>query len=94
MKIVFEFIIYILQIYIWIIFVRVILSWFRISPVGIWGKIYKFIIDITEPFLMVFKKIIPTIKIGRGYLDISPIIAIVAIQIILFILRLLVSRFL
>jgi len=94
MKIVFEFIIYILQIYIWIIFIRVILSWFRVSPVGVWAKIYKFIIDITEPFLIVFKKIIPTIKIGRGYLDISPIIAIVVIQIILFLLRLLVSKFL
>jgi uncharacterized protein YggT (Ycf19 family) len=72
----------------------VILSWFRVSPVGVWVKIYKFIIDITEPFLIVFKKIIPTIKIGRGYLDISPIIAIIVIQIILFFLRLLVSRFL
>ena len=94
MKIVFEFIIYILQIYIWVIFIRVVLSWFRVSLVGVWGRIYKFIIDITEPFLIVFKKIIPTIKIGRGYIDISPIIAIVVIQIILFLLRLLVSRFL
>ncbi len=94
MKIVLEFIIWILRIYIWVIFIRVVLSWFRVSPVGVWGRIYKFIIDITEPFLIVFKKIIPKIRIGRGYLDISPIIAIIVIQIILFFLRLLVSRFL
>lgn len=94
MRIVFEFIIYVLQIYIWIIFIRVILSWFRINPVGIWGKIYRFIIDITEPVLMIFKKIIPPIKAGRSFIDLSPIIAIFAIQIILFLLRFLVSRYL
>lgn len=93
MRIFFELIIYILQIYVWIIFIRVILSWFRINPVGIWGRIYRFIIEITEPFLMIFKKIIPPIKAGRSFIDLSPIIAIFVIQIILFFLRLLVTRY-
>lgn len=94
MRFFFEIIIYFLQLYIWIILIRVILSWFRISPTGIWGSVYKFIIEITEPFLIIFKKIIPSLKIGRGYIDLSPIIAILVIQFLLFLLRIILYRFL
>ena len=76
------------------ILIRVILSWFRISPVGIWGRIYKVIIEITEPLLLIFKKIIPSLRVGRAYIDLSPIIAILVIQFILYFLRLLLHNFL
>jgi len=77
-----------------VILIRVILSWFRISPVGIWGRIYKVIIEITEPLLLIFKKIIPSLRVGRAYIDLSPIIAILVIQFILYFLRLLLHNFL
>jgi len=83
-----------LQLYIWVILVRVVISWFRISPRGILGRIYRFIIEITEPLIAAFRKIIPMSKIGRSYIDFSPIVAILTIQFILFVLRFLLYKFL
>jgi len=94
MYIFFEIIIFILRIYSYILFLRVILSWFRISPrYGIWSKIYKFLINITEPFLAIFRKIIPVVRLGRSYLDLSYIAAILVIQLIVVLLRYVVIKY-
>ncbi len=92
MRLVFEIIIRILQIYVWILIIRAVLSWIRITPRGVWLKAYRFILEITEPFLRIFRRIIPSIRIGDAYLDISFIIAIIVIQIIIFLLRMLMFR--
>jgi len=94
MRIFFELVMYFLQIYIWVILIRVILSWFRVSPTGIWSRMYKFIIEITDPFLITIKKIIPSLRVGKAYIDLSPVIAILVIQFILFLLRFVLYRFL
>lgn len=57
------------------ILVRVIMSWIR--PMGSRGGFSSFIFEITEPILSIFRKIIPRL----GMLDISPIIALFAIEI-------------
>jgi len=88
MRLVLQLLIYCLQIYVWLIIIRAILSWIRIRPTGIWLKIVQFIAVITEPVLRVFRRIIPSIRIGRAYLDISFIVAVLAIQLIIFLLRL------
>ena len=94
MYIFFVIIIFILRIYSYILFLRVILSWFRISPrYGIWSKIYKFLINITEPFLAIFRKIIPVVRLGRSYLDLSYIAAILVVQLLVIILRYVVLRY-
>jgi len=94
MYILFEIIIFILRIYSYILFLRVILSWFRISPrYGIWSKINKFLVDITEPFLAIFRKIIPVVRLGRSYLDLSYIAAILVIQLIVVLLKYVVIRY-
>lgn len=64
------------------IFVRVIFSWIR--PRGSHGKIYQFIFDVTEPILGVFRKYLPKM----GMIDISPIVAYIAI---LFISNIIIS---
>ncbi|MGM0365132.1 MAG: YggT family protein [Actinomycetota bacterium] len=92
MRLVFELVIYLLQIYVWVIIIRAILSWLKINPSGIWFRIYRFILEITEPFLRIFRRIIPSVRIGRAYLDISFIVAVLAIQFIIFLLRLVIYR--
>lgn len=57
------------------ILARVLLSWF---PGANGGQIKALLIDITDPILGVFKKIIPPI----GMIDISPIIAILALNLV------------
>jgi len=42
---------WLLQLYIIVIFVRVILSWFPISPDSALASVYRFVYAITEPVL-------------------------------------------
>ena len=58
-----------------LIFVRIILSWIKHNP---YQPIFRFIYEITEPYLRIFRRIIPTI----GVIDISPIVALFALQFI------------
>jgi YggT family protein len=71
----------IFQIMTFAIFFRVIMSWFMMSPSsmsGFAGSIYQVLYTITEPILGPIRRIVPTI----GMFDISPIVAIVLIQIL------------
>ena len=57
------------------LFIRIILSWFRISEDNFFVRI---LFDITNPILLPFQKIIPPI----GMMDFSPIAAFIALEII------------
>lgn len=63
------------EILIFAILIRVIMSWIR--PMGSRGTFSTFIFEVTEPLLSFFRKIIPRL----GMLDISPIVALFAIEI-------------
>ncbi|MFC2144890.1 YggT family protein [Actinomycetota bacterium] len=88
-----QILIIILRVYTYILFLRVILSWLRIIPRGrIWGRAYKFLVDITEPFLQLFRRFIPLVRVGRSYLDLSYIAAILVVQLLVILLRYVVFR--
>jgi len=65
---------FILNAYIWIIFVHVILSWIRTPSLY---KVRLILFKLTEPVLAPIRKFVPPYKFGG--LDISPIIAFVLI---------------
>lgn len=67
-------IIRVIDIYSFIIILRVILSWFITNP---YNSIYRFLIRITEPFLGRIRSILP-----RSRIDFSPLIAIVLLEIL------------
>ena len=70
---------YIIQVITIAIFARVVLSWFMVNPTsGFVVSLYQVLFQITEPILGPLRRIIPTI----GMFDISPIVAIIALQII------------
>ncbi|OQY00349.1 MAG: hypothetical protein B6I26_08425 [Desulfobacteraceae bacterium 4572_130] len=64
---------YILNIFMWIIIARAILSWVNPDP---YNSIVRFINNVTEPILYQIRKRIP---MNFGGVDISPIIAILII---------------
>jgi YggT family protein len=69
------------QIITFAIFFRIILSWFIMSPSGMSGfmaSVYQLLFQVTEPILGPIRRIVPTI----GMFDISPIVAIILLQII------------
>ena len=57
------------------IIVRVLLSWF---PAGSGGRMREVLHDVTEPVLGPFRKIVPRL----GVIDISPIVAIIVLDIV------------
>ncbi len=64
------------QILIFAIFARVVLSWLRVPPRGF---LFVVIVESTEPILSVFRRIIPPIG---GTLDLSPLFAFLALDLV------------
>ncbi len=65
-----------LQIYILLILVRVLLTWFQTA--GWAQQTMTFLSPITDPYLNLFRSFIPPL----GGLDISPILAILLLQLV------------
>lgn len=65
----------IFQIYYLLLFVRIILSWFPVNQYNEWVKIIH---KLTDPYLDLFRKIIPPF----GMIDFSPIVAFIALMFI------------
>lgn len=66
---------YFLQIYIFLLIVRILLTWF--PNVDWMNQIAGFLSQITDPYLNIFRSLIPPLG---GTLDISPILAIFLLQ--------------
>jgi YggT family protein len=63
-----------INIYLLLIFVRILLSWFQTAE---WAdRIMSFLSPITDPYLNIFRSFIPPL----GGIDISPIVAILLLQ--------------
>jgi len=72
----------ILNLYLIALFARIILSWFPMEPGTAMASIYQFLFSITEPVLGPLRRVIPPVGGGGFRLDLSPIIVLIAIQII------------
>jgi len=56
-----------------LVFARILMSWFPVDP---HNPIIDAIMQITDPYLNIFRRIIPSI----GMIDFSPIVAILVLQ--------------
>ena len=68
--------IYFLQIYSYILLGRIILSWFQASFYDnpTMTNIYRVLYGLTEPLLAPLRRVIPAVRMGMGYLDLSPLV--------------------
>ena len=67
-----------ISVYVLIIFAYIILSWVRL-PYSPWlNRVQRFLYDVCEPYLRIFRRLLPSF----GPLDLSPIIAIVSLYIL------------
>jgi YggT family protein len=63
-------------VYIILIFVRILLSWIpRIPYNPVLSAVIGFVTDVTDPYLRLFRRVIPPVGGGGFALDLSPIIA-------------------
>ena len=67
-----------ISVYVLLIFAYIITSWIRL-PYSTWlNRIQRFLYDVCEPYLRIFRRILPPL----GPLDLSPIIAIFSLFLI------------
>jgi len=74
-----------LRIYYFILLGRIIMSWFMMGGGGgspTVNMIYQFLYGVTEPVLAPLRSVIPSIKMGMGYLDLSPIVLLILVRIL------------
>ena len=63
-------------VYLVLIFIRIIVSWFRSIPYHpILSGFLTFVHDVTDPYLNLFRRFIPIARIGPAGIDLSPIVA-------------------
>ena len=62
-----------IRVYAILLIVRILLSWIRHNP---YQPVIKFIYEVSEPYLKLFRRIIPPI----GMMDLSPIVALLVLD--------------
>ena len=63
-------------VYLVLIFIRILTSWIPRMPYNRYlAAFLKFISDVTDPYLNLFRRFIPMVRLGPGALDLSPIVA-------------------
>ncbi len=77
------------DIYVYIIIIRAVASWFSPDP---YNQLYRVLVNITEPVMEPFRRVLPSL----GGMDLSPIVIILIIQYIIkgIVLRFLITQFL
>jgi YggT family protein len=70
-------------IYTILIFIRVLMSWFTRIPYNRFlNAVLEFVRETTDPYLNLFRRFVPMVRIGPGALDLSPIVAIIVLSIV------------
>jgi YggT family protein len=65
-----------LYVYLVLIFIRILMSWIPRMPYNRYlAAFLKFVTDVTDPYLNLFRRILPPVRMGPGALDLSPIVA-------------------
>ena len=64
-----------LTIYVLLIFIRIVMSWIPRMPYNRYlAAVLTFVSDVTDPYLNIFRRFIPPLRMGPGALDLSPIV--------------------
>ena len=70
-------------VYVVLIFARIVMSWFTSIPYNrVLDAVLGFVRDVTDPYLNLFRRFVPTVRIGPGALDLSPMVATFALLIV------------
>ena len=77
-----RFICQLLIIYSYIVFARILLSWFPMQPGGVGAQLYSAVYTVTEPVLGPIRRAVPAVRIGAMGLDLSPMIVFFGVQIL------------
>ena len=71
-----------LQLYLFAIFGRVLLSWFPLNPNGAMATVAGFLYTVTDPVMNRVRRVLPAARFGGMALDFSPVVVILGITIL------------
>lgn len=72
-----------ITVYTILIFIRILMSWVPRIPYYRWLSVsLRFVTEVTDPFLNLFRRFIPPIGIGGAGIDLSPMVAVFVLVIV------------
>ncbi len=71
-----------ITVYVVIIIVRIVLTWFPLDPDGGMATVAGFLFILTDPVLRPLRQALPPVRLGSVALDMSPIIVLIGLQIL------------
>jgi YggT family protein len=70
-------------VYLVLIFIRVMMSWIPRMPYNpVLNAVLGFVRDVTDPYLNLFRRFLPMVRVGPGSLDLSPIVATIVLFVV------------
>jgi len=67
-----------LSIWLLAVFVRIVLSWFPVSPGGAMAGVTRALGVVTDPVLEPLRRMLPPLRVGGVGLDLSPMVVLLA----------------
>ncbi len=72
----------VVQLYVYVLFARILLSWFPISPDSAMATVFSVLYKVTEPVLGPVRRVLPPMTFGGMGIDLSPIIVTLVVQLL------------
>jgi YggT family protein len=78
-----NFVVVVFYVYLLCIFAYILTSWIPL-PYNVWlNRVQRFLYDVVDPYLRLFRRFIPQLSLGGLGLDLSPIVAIIVLYAVL-----------
>ncbi|MFL5780540.1 MAG: YggT family protein [Thermoleophilaceae bacterium] len=69
-----------ITVYTILIIIRIVISWIPRMPYNRALDVFlTFVRDVTDPYLNLFRRFVPMLKVGAGALDLSPVVALLVL---------------
>lgn len=65
----------VIMLYAWLIVARAVLSWMRLRPGTTTYRVNAMLVAVTEPYLALFRRVLPVTRIGGVGIDWSSLVA-------------------
>ena len=78
-----DYVITLVYVYVILIFIRIVISWLPRIPYSRPLDIFlTFVRDVVDPFLNIFRRVLPLARVGPAAIDLSPMVATLALIIL------------
>lgn len=73
---------WVLEAYVVVLLVRAVLSWFPDSSGPVLRPLQRWLTAVTEPVLSPVRRVVPPVRLGGGYLDLSLLVVIIVLEVV------------